>query len=328
MATDQEGVAAAEGRRSSGRSARSGGRPRPGPCRRSVRNSAGCCPRRPRSRCGPSCSVPGCWRPMTSAGRDLGLVVQHNELRWSDLLDVLDGVGPVIDDLGHPLPGCAGARCGGLPGAAGTAEGAADLGGDRSGSGWGPRGGTADGWSADADRLSRPGGVRCRVCWWCSPAAGYWRERRRSGPGPRTRTRRCRSWRGPGSDRRRSGWDWRRGRMSILGWPGPGVAGCPVGCSTPGGCPRPGCSQLPAGLQRAAAASAARPAGVLADTSGRPGRAAMVRRASGVSADHGVRRAAVTGGSIAASTPPGGSGGRRRRAALPVAPAARATCAR
>jgi len=83
-----------------------------------------------------------------------------------------------------------------------------------------------------------------------------------------------------------------------------------------------------AGLQRAAAASAARPAGVLADTSGRPGRAAMVRRASGVSADHGVRRAAVTGGSIAASTPPGGSGGRRRRAALPVAPAARATCAR
>jgi hypothetical protein len=45
-------------------------------------------------------------------GRDLGLVVQHNELRWPDLLDVLDGVVPVIDDLGHPLPGCAGAPCG------------------------------------------------------------------------------------------------------------------------------------------------------------------------------------------------------------------------
>lgn len=45
-------------------------------------------------------------------GRELGLVVQHNELRWADLLDVLDGMVPVMDGLGHPLPQCAGARCG------------------------------------------------------------------------------------------------------------------------------------------------------------------------------------------------------------------------
>lgn len=44
-------------------------------------------------------------------GRDLGLVVQHDELRWADLLSVLDEVAPRLAAMGHPLPGCAGTRC-------------------------------------------------------------------------------------------------------------------------------------------------------------------------------------------------------------------------
>ena len=151
-------------------------------------------------------------------GRELGLVVQHHELRWSDLLDVLDGVTPVVDDLGHPLPGGAPER-----GAASAGRGGRCCGFSGPGRSpvWTPlTSAERYGWWVERRRPpAKPArGVRCRVCWWCSPTAGCWTEKRRNGPGPRTRTRKCGRWRGPGSDRGRSGWDWRRGRMSILGW--------------------------------------------------------------------------------------------------------------
>ena len=46
-----------------------------------------------------------------SYGRALGLVVQHDELGWADLLDALEVGAPLIEQLGHPLPSCAGGGC-------------------------------------------------------------------------------------------------------------------------------------------------------------------------------------------------------------------------
>ena len=41
-------------------------------------------------------------------GRDYGLVVQHDEVRWTDLVAVLSVTERLLAGSGHPLPECAG----------------------------------------------------------------------------------------------------------------------------------------------------------------------------------------------------------------------------
>jgi hypothetical protein len=40
-------------------------------------------------------------------GREHGLLVQHDEVRWADVLAVAVFATPAIEALGHPRPGCA-----------------------------------------------------------------------------------------------------------------------------------------------------------------------------------------------------------------------------
>lgn len=39
-------------------------------------------------------------------GRGQGLLVQHDEVRWADVLDVVE-LSSLVERLGHPLPACA-----------------------------------------------------------------------------------------------------------------------------------------------------------------------------------------------------------------------------